>query len=88
ILTFQNHTNRPLTDFGGKTSIFSHPVYLFLREFSLQDFRGGSGVVNALAVRRELHARREQEYHARGRTAIGERILRERYEKFRRRRQH
>ncbi|WP_244468560.1 antitermination protein, partial [Escherichia coli] len=37
-----NHTNRPLTDFGGKTSIFSHPVYLFLREFSLQDFRGGS----------------------------------------------
>ncbi|WP_307723035.1 tyrosine-type recombinase/integrase [Escherichia coli] len=41
-MTFQNHTNRPLTDFGGKTSIFSHPVYLFLREFSLQDFRGGS----------------------------------------------
>ncbi|WP_213046100.1 hypothetical protein, partial [Escherichia coli] len=34
--------NRPLTDFGGKTSIFSHPVYLFLRELSLQDFRGGS----------------------------------------------
>ncbi|MGT5489609.1 hypothetical protein ACRWFW_24845, partial [Escherichia coli] len=29
-LTFQNHTNCPLTDFGGKTSIFSHPVYLFL----------------------------------------------------------
>ncbi|PSZ00207.1 hypothetical protein C7B03_27620, partial [Escherichia coli] len=43
ILTFQNHTNRPLTDFGGKTSIFSHPVYLFLREFSLQETRGGSG---------------------------------------------
>ncbi|WP_214280083.1 hypothetical protein, partial [Escherichia coli] len=43
-LTFQNHTNRPLTDFGGKTSIFSHPVYLFLREFSLQDSRGGSGL--------------------------------------------
>ncbi|MCO4946261.1 hypothetical protein M1V55_27430, partial [Escherichia coli] len=38
------HTNRPLTDFGGKTSIFSHPVYLFLREFSLQDFRGGSDI--------------------------------------------
>ncbi|EPM4565907.1 hypothetical protein ACTLSG_005319, partial [Escherichia coli] len=34
--------NRPLTDFGGKTSIFSHPVYLFLRKFSLQDSRGGS----------------------------------------------
>ncbi|EFX9395124.1 tail fiber domain-containing protein, partial [Shigella flexneri] len=27
---------------GGKTSIFSHPVYLFLRKFSLQDSRGGS----------------------------------------------
>ncbi|WP_213079377.1 hypothetical protein, partial [Escherichia coli] len=25
-----------------KTSIFSHSVYLFLREFSLQDSRGGS----------------------------------------------
>ncbi|RNI43461.1 tail fiber domain-containing protein, partial [Escherichia coli] len=25
-----------------KTSIFSHPVYLFLREFSLQETRGGS----------------------------------------------
>ncbi|OKW39564.1 transposase [Escherichia coli] len=33
-----------MTDFGGKTSIFSHPVYLFLREFSLQDFRGGSAI--------------------------------------------
>ncbi|WP_105211516.1 DUF5680 domain-containing protein [Escherichia albertii] len=31
-----------MTDFGGKTSIFSHSVYLFLREFSLQDSRGGS----------------------------------------------
>uniref|UniRef100_UPI000A453E2D DUF6645 domain-containing protein n=1 Tax=Escherichia coli TaxID=562 RepID=UPI000A453E2D len=31
-------------DFGGKTSIFSHPVYLFLREFSLQETRGGSKV--------------------------------------------
>lgn len=30
-LTFQNHTNRPLTDFGGKTRIFNHPVYFFLR---------------------------------------------------------
>ncbi|MDT1528147.1 DUF892 family protein, partial [Escherichia coli] len=26
------------------TSIFSHPVYLFLRKFSLQDSRGGSVV--------------------------------------------
>ncbi|WP_213045636.1 hypothetical protein, partial [Escherichia coli] len=41
-LTFQNHTDCPLTDFRGKTSIFSHPVYLFLRMFSLQDSRGGS----------------------------------------------
>ncbi|MDO2772967.1 hypothetical protein Q2V38_25435, partial [Escherichia coli] len=47
-LTFQNHTDCPLTDFGGKTSIFSHPVYLFLRKFSLQDSRGGS------ALRRNL----------------------------------
>ncbi|TJH04792.1 hypothetical protein C9161_27800, partial (plasmid) [Escherichia coli] len=30
-----------------KTSIFSHPVYLFLREFSLQDFRGGSDLFPA-----------------------------------------
>ncbi|RCB05023.1 peptidase S74, partial [Escherichia coli] len=28
-----------------KTSIFSHPVYLFLRKFSLQDSRGGSPVL-------------------------------------------
>ncbi|WP_085952873.1 efflux RND transporter permease subunit [Escherichia coli] len=37
--------------------MFSHPVYLFLREFSLQDFRGGSkGVVEAtlMAVRMRL----------------------------------
>ncbi|ENT8900560.1 transposase domain-containing protein, partial [Shigella dysenteriae] len=43
---FQNHTDCPLTDFGGKTSIFSHPVYLFLRKFSLQDSRGGSDSLN------------------------------------------
>ncbi|RZX24339.1 ferritin, partial [Escherichia coli] len=29
-----------------KTSIFSHPVYLFLRKFSLQDSRGGSVSIN------------------------------------------
>ncbi|MCV5009362.1 hypothetical protein, partial [Escherichia coli] len=40
-----NHTDCPLTDFGGKTSIFSHPVYLFLRKFSLQDSRGGSFLI-------------------------------------------
>ncbi|HHH7218061.1 TPA: transposase domain-containing protein, partial [Escherichia coli] len=34
--------NESVTDLGGKTCIFSHPVYLFLREFSLQDSRGGS----------------------------------------------
>ncbi|MFT2893495.1 hypothetical protein ACMWJ0_23700, partial [Escherichia coli] len=44
---------RPLTDFGGKTSIFSHPVYLFLREFSLQDFRGGSLCCFAFSVEME-----------------------------------
>ncbi|WP_414650481.1 recombinase RecT, partial [Escherichia coli] len=27
--------------------MFSHPVYLFLREFSLQDFRGGSDASDA-----------------------------------------
>ncbi|WP_000319176.1 hypothetical protein, partial [Escherichia coli] len=27
------------------TSIFSHPVYLFLRKFSLQDSRGGSDII-------------------------------------------
>ncbi|MBN6329170.1 hypothetical protein JZM01_23860, partial [Escherichia coli] len=57
ILTFQNHTNRPLTDFGGKTSIFSHPVYLFLREFSLQDFRGGSDIRKNSARRRPVTGR-------------------------------
>ncbi|KAA1947626.1 hypothetical protein EA202_25695, partial [Escherichia coli] len=46
--TFQNHTDCPLTDFGGKTSIFSHPVYLFLRKFSLQDSRGGSVILTIM----------------------------------------
>lgn len=36
----------------------------------------GTGIVNALAVWRELNTRREQEYHARVRTAAGELILR------------
>ncbi|NYW40556.1 hypothetical protein C6505_27290, partial [Escherichia coli] len=40
----------PLTDFRGKTSIFSHPVYLFLRKFSLQDSRGGSVQQNSLST--------------------------------------
>ncbi|MGC9920425.1 hypothetical protein P4I38_23310, partial [Escherichia coli] len=31
-----------------KTSIFSHPVYLFLRKFSLQDSRGGSPLLDKL----------------------------------------
>ncbi|MDA6229762.1 DUF1627 domain-containing protein, partial [Escherichia coli] len=35
-----------------KTSIFSHPVYLFLRKFSLQDSRGGSLRRANLALRR------------------------------------
>ncbi|MBN6202265.1 hypothetical protein JZL84_25545, partial [Escherichia coli] len=33
-----------------KTSIFSHPVYLFLRKFSLQDSRGGSGTDRATSL--------------------------------------
>ncbi|ECV0720575.1 hypothetical protein D0215_12845 [Salmonella enterica subsp. enterica serovar Montevideo] len=37
-----------MTDFGGKTSIFSHPVYLFLRKFSLQDSRGGSVLIMSM----------------------------------------
>ncbi|MCX0098974.1 hypothetical protein, partial [Escherichia coli] len=36
--------------FGGKTSIFSHPVYLFLRKFSLQDSRGGSDRLHGVAA--------------------------------------
>ncbi|MCV8911387.1 hypothetical protein ODW14_23250, partial [Escherichia coli] len=40
--------------FGGKTSIFSHPVYLFLRKFSLQDSRGGS--VNGGATQGTIQA--------------------------------
>ncbi|WP_235170757.1 hypothetical protein, partial [Escherichia coli] len=43
ILAFDNHTNGPLTDLRGKARIFSHPVYLSLKEFSLQDSRGDSG---------------------------------------------
>ncbi|MCT9796897.1 hypothetical protein, partial [Escherichia coli] len=50
-----NHTDCPLTDFGGKTSIFSHPVYLFLRKFSLQDSRGGSFLV-VHVVFKSIHA--------------------------------
>ncbi|EFN7977327.1 hypothetical protein ED769_23915 [Escherichia coli] len=42
----------PVDGLRGKTCIFSHPVYLFLREFSLQDFRGGSPLP-AYSVRRE-----------------------------------
>ncbi|MGD2488377.1 hypothetical protein ACP8YP_23190, partial [Escherichia coli] len=56
--TFQNHTNRPLTDFGGKTSIFSHPVYLFLREFSLQDSRDGSKLFLVILLILFLHLSR------------------------------
>ncbi|MCK2512906.1 hypothetical protein, partial [Escherichia coli] len=32
----------PVDGLRGKNEYFSHPVYLFLRKFSLQDFRGGS----------------------------------------------
>ncbi|TJT59580.1 Rha family transcriptional regulator, partial [Escherichia coli] len=33
------------------TSIFSHPVYLFLRKFSLQDSRGGSCCMSLINLR-------------------------------------
>ncbi|OKU06608.1 hypothetical protein AWP63_24790 [Escherichia coli] len=46
-----------MTDFGGKTSIFSHPVYLFLREFSLQDSRGGSLFVRSRSIARSNSAK-------------------------------
>ncbi|NUM94680.1 hypothetical protein GJ602_25730, partial [Escherichia coli] len=59
-LTFQNHTDCPLTDFRGKTSIFSHPVYLFLRKFSLQDSRGGSLVEETEAFLRSALTRAEE----------------------------
>ncbi|TJA52413.1 integrase, partial [Escherichia coli] len=36
-----------------KTCIFSHPVYLFLREFSLQDSRGGSVKTTCLQRKRQ-----------------------------------
>ncbi|EEX8182504.1 hypothetical protein EPX89_28040 [Escherichia coli] len=49
-----------MTDFGGKTSIFSHPVYLFLRKFSLQDSRGGSHLISRqeLYLKLTLHFKR------------------------------
>ncbi|WP_065220868.1 hypothetical protein, partial [Escherichia coli] len=54
-------------DFGGKTSIFSHPVYLFLREFSLQDFRGGSLLDQSTGVimtkRRKKYQEKEEIRH-------------------------
>ncbi|MCM4402122.1 hypothetical protein U9330_14535, partial [Escherichia coli] len=51
ILAFDNHTNGPLTDLRGKARIFSHPVYLSLKEFSLQDSRGDSPApLNAISV--------------------------------------
>ncbi|RKP94434.1 hypothetical protein D8Y31_07065 [Escherichia coli] len=46
-----------MTDFGGKTSIFSHPVYLFLRKFSLQDSRGGSNARSSRVISIPLHFR-------------------------------
>ncbi|MBW5297608.1 hypothetical protein EST45_08065 [Escherichia coli] len=46
-----------MTDFGGKTSIFSHPVYLFLRKFSLQDSRGGSHSIFLVMVKVERSKR-------------------------------
>ncbi|WP_112933168.1 hypothetical protein [Escherichia coli] len=44
-----------MTDLGGKTCIFSHPVYLFLREFSLQDSRGGSLASIACGLKKNIY---------------------------------
>ncbi|EFX9848204.1 hypothetical protein D4716_24445 [Shigella boydii] len=51
-----------MTDFGGKTSIFSHPVYLFLRKFSLQDSRGGSlnSKIRLLRIKAKGYRNRER----------------------------
>ncbi|HHY9991811.1 TPA: calcium-binding autotransporter Cah, partial [Escherichia coli] len=79
-----------LTDLGGKTCIFSHPVYLFLREFSLQDSRGGSASdtvirdgggqsLNGLAVNTTLNNRGEQWVHEGG-VATGTIINRDGYQ--------
>ncbi|PQN77201.1 hypothetical protein C5K02_23200, partial [Shigella flexneri] len=56
-------TDCPLTDFGGKTSIFSHPVYLFLRKFSLQDSRGGSRFAGKSVMFLADRARRSAHQH-------------------------
>ncbi|MDA6929587.1 integrase core domain-containing protein, partial [Escherichia coli] len=37
-----------------KTSIFSHPVYLFLRKFSLQDSRGGSVIQEQFGLKTSM----------------------------------
>ncbi|KAA9953461.1 IS200/IS605 family element transposase accessory protein TnpB, partial [Escherichia coli] len=42
--------------------MFSHPVYLFLREFSLQDFRGGSGLNRSILDQGWYEMRRQLEY--------------------------
>ncbi|EAB0397414.1 hypothetical protein D9S17_25330 [Escherichia coli] len=46
-----------MTDFGGKTSIFSHPVYLFIRKFCLQDFRGGSVIGDGCQIMIDSNAK-------------------------------
>ncbi|TJL29508.1 transposase, partial (plasmid) [Escherichia coli] len=42
--------------------MFSHPVYLFLREFRLQDFRGGSGLNRSILDQGWYEMRRQLEY--------------------------
>lgn len=42
VLVFDNQSNGPLTDLRGNNVYFKSSCYLSLKEFSLQDFRGGS----------------------------------------------
>ncbi|MCF4107319.1 hypothetical protein L2V84_24155, partial [Escherichia coli] len=67
-------TNCPLTDLGGKTCIFSHPVYLFLREFSLQDSRGGS-LDNESKVKQLLQIRMDELAKLVGQSSVQKSVL-------------
>ncbi|EFO1266260.1 hypothetical protein DXV24_24595 [Escherichia albertii] len=56
----RNHKDGPLTYLRGKTRIFSHPVYLSLKEFTLKDFRDGSDreLQYCSALYQSLHERK------------------------------
>ncbi|EIG92733.1 flagellar protein FliT domain protein [Escherichia coli 97.0246] len=63
-----------MTDLGGKTCIFSHPVYLFLREFSLQDSRGGS-LDNESKVKQLLQIRMDELAKLVGQSSVQKSVL-------------